>query len=456
MINRLKELIIENGYPIGDYGIEREMLRVDKNGVLSLKPHPKGLGDKFKNPYITTDFSESQIELITPTFQESTATYNFLNDLYDITVAQIGEEFLWPQSMPCEIIDEKQIPIAEFGTEEGAIEARKYREKLLNKYGAKKQLISGIHYNFSFTEELLKGLYADECNECTYTEFKNKVYLKVARNFLRYRWILIYLLGSTSTLHKSFINKDDCTKCYKEVVKDSFIHKDGISYRNGECGYRNLVDIFPNYDSVNGYTESLYGFIQDNLIESHKELYSQIRLKGLEPQNLLESLKKDGIKYLEYRIIDVNPFEKGGVALVDLEFLEVFNLYLLLKEEKECKNWQEEALENQNLVAKYGKKEVMLKRNGEEISKEKWGLDILEEISEINEELKLGKETYIRIMADRLEKPELTYAYRIEEKVKNQGYIRAYMSLAEKYKEEADKEFEKKDTYKKISKWLLN
>lgn len=454
MISRLKELIIDNKYPIGNYGIEREMLRVDENGVLAFTPHPKELGNKFENPYITTDFAESQIEVITPAFQESEKAFEFLNDLYDIVVKEIGNEFLWPQSMPCAIPEGKEIPVAEFGTEKGAVDAKEYREKLLSKYGAKKQLISGIHYNFSFTEELLKGLYAEECNEYTYKEFKNKVYLKVARNYLRYRWILIYLLGSSSILHKSFIEKGECTKCYKEVVKDTFIHEGGISYRNGECGYRNLVDIFPSYESVEGYIESIEDFIKEKLIESHKELYSQIRLKANDPNEFLKSLRQDGIKYLEYRTIDVNPFERGGISLVDLEFLKMFNLFLLLKDESSYIQWQEEALHNQNYVAKYGKSEVKLKRDGSNISKEKWALEILEEIKDISNKLQLDNENVINTMIERVQNPELTYSHRIEEVVKKSGYINAYMNLAKHYKEEADSNIKLSETYSKVQQWL--
>lgn len=454
MIKRLKELIIEDKYHIGAYGIEREMLRVDKAGVLAYTPHPKGLGNKFKNPYITTDFSESQIELITPAFKESRETYKFVNELYDITALEIGDELLWPQSMPCEIPEGKGIPIAEFGDEKEAVAAKEYRENLLNKYGGKKQLISGIHYNFSFSEELLKGLFAEECNEYTFKEFKNKTYLKVTRNFLRYRWFLIYLLGSTSTLHKSFIENNDCTKCYKEVARDSYIHESGISYRNGECGYRNLVDIFPDYYSVEGYVDSLKEFIKEDLIESHKELYSPIRLKAVDPKTFLHSLEEEGIKYLEYRVIDVNPFEKGGIALDDLKFLEVFNLYLLIKEEQKFETWQQESLENQNLIAKYGKKSVVLKRNGEEISKQQWGLEILYEMEGINKELKLNKEEVIKTMIKRLEDYSLTYAYRIEKQVKEKGYIKAYMDLAKQHKEEADKDIKSKEIYLKLEQWL--
>ena len=48
----------------GSFGIEWESLRAYSDGKLSLTPHPEVFGDKLKNPLITTDFSESQIEII--------------------------------------------------------------------------------------------------------------------------------------------------------------------------------------------------------------------------------------------------------------------------------------------------------------------------------------------------------------------------------------------------------
>ena len=52
----------------GSFGIEWESLRAKDDGKLSLTPHPAVFGDKLTNPLVTTDFSESQIEIITPTF----------------------------------------------------------------------------------------------------------------------------------------------------------------------------------------------------------------------------------------------------------------------------------------------------------------------------------------------------------------------------------------------------
>lgn len=46
-------------------GIEKEGLRVLPTGDLALTPHPAALGSALTHPHITTDYSESQIELIT-------------------------------------------------------------------------------------------------------------------------------------------------------------------------------------------------------------------------------------------------------------------------------------------------------------------------------------------------------------------------------------------------------
>ena len=44
-------------------GIEKESLRVRMDGALAATPHPRALGAALTHPHITTDFSESQLEL---------------------------------------------------------------------------------------------------------------------------------------------------------------------------------------------------------------------------------------------------------------------------------------------------------------------------------------------------------------------------------------------------------
>lgn len=446
MLNKIKKLLSSKEILNGNFGIERETLRIDKNGYLSNTNHPEEFGDKAHNPYITTDFSESQIEVITPALSDIEETYNFTRALYDIAAMEIEDEYLWPESMPCIIPDDNDIPVAKFSNH--SKEAQEYREKLLLKYGGKKQLISGIHYNFSFDENIIEILYEDSEKNLSYKEFKNSIYLKIARNYLRYRWLIVYLLGASPIVHESFI--DSCKCPLKKIKHSEYSSLGAISHRNGKCGYKNKVDLFPSYNSVDEHLESINQYIKDELIESHKELYSQIRLKPSDTKNFKESLLNDGIKYLEYRTIDINPFEKGGISLEDLRFLQVFNIYLLTKEESDFKNWQEEALENQQLIAVHGIDDIELKQDGKSINRIDFGLEILNEVMSVNNELNLGFEDIINNMIDKVKDSKLTYSYRITEKIKEEGYIDAFLNLARIYKESAYKNRFKLEGYEDL------
>lgn len=433
MLDKIKKVFSNKEILSGNFGIERETLRLDENGYLASSDHPEEFGDKSHNPYITTDFSESQIEVITPAFSNIEETYKFTRALYDIVAMEIGNEYLWPESMPCIIPDDDKIPVAKFA--EHSKESQEYRESLLRKYGGKKQLISGIHYNFSFDENIIERLYENSNKDVLYKEFKNSIYLKVARNYLRYRWLIVYLLGAAPVVHESFI--DDCKCPLKKVTKSGYSSLGAISHRNGKCGYKNKIDLFPSYNSVNDYLDSINKYINDGLIESHKELYSQVRLKPSDTRNFKDSLINDGIKYLEYRTIDINPFEKGGISLEDLKFLQIFNIYLLTKEESNYTGWQEEALENQQIIAVSGIDDIKLKKDGKEVTRIQYGLEILDEIMNINNELSLGFEDIITNRVEKIKDSKLTYSYRITEKVKEEGYIDAFLNLAKEYKKSA-------------------
>lgn len=80
----------------GSFGIEWESLRAKEDGKLSLTPHPAIFGDKLTNPVITTDFSESQIEIITPTFDTIDEAYDTFSLLADLVNASLpDDEYLW-------------------------------------------------------------------------------------------------------------------------------------------------------------------------------------------------------------------------------------------------------------------------------------------------------------------------------------------------------------------------
>ena len=304
----------------GSFGIEWESLRAKGDGHLSLTPHPEIFGDKLTNPLVTTDFSESQIEIITPTFKtidEAFDTFSLLSDLVNASLPE--DEYLWFQSIPCILPYWDQIPIAQY-SEEGE-DSQRYREDLAKKYGVKKQMISGVHFNFSFSEEFLKKLYALEDVDLTFKEFKNEVYLKITRNYLRYCWLIIYLTGCSIGSHKTFSN--DCIHLM-DARDDygSFYSTKGPSFRNASCGYKNLKELYPSYDSVDEFVRDINGFIENGDLSEAKELYTQIRLKPKNPKDLLNSLIDDGIEYIEIRTLDINPFYKCGLIKRDMELFK--------------------------------------------------------------------------------------------------------------------------------------
>ena len=92
-------------------GIEKESLRIDQFGFLSQSPHPTELGSALTHPNVTTDFSESQLELITGKHNSTKKTLNHLEIIHKCVLNVIGDEILWCSSMPGPLPEEKKIPI---------------------------------------------------------------------------------------------------------------------------------------------------------------------------------------------------------------------------------------------------------------------------------------------------------------------------------------------------------
>ena len=171
----------------GNFGLEREVLRVDEKGKIAQTKHPfKG------NKYIGLDFAESQIEIVTPVCKSLKEAKLFLDSMIDIINQEIKGEYLWNYSMPPSIDNEEEIKMADLSKKEV-----EYREYLSKVYGKRKQVISGVHYNFSFSELAIKEMYEEGSFEGSLKEFKNEIYLKIARQYITYEWFIIYLFGNS-------------------------------------------------------------------------------------------------------------------------------------------------------------------------------------------------------------------------------------------------------------------
>lgn len=134
---------IASGTLRGRVGLEKETLRVDPRGSIAQTPHPRALGSALTHPYITTDYSEALLELVTPPFEEIRETLGFLHDLQTFVSARVGEELLWATSMPCVMGEESSIPIAQYGHSNAGKMKSIYRLGLGHRYGRRMQVIAG-------------------------------------------------------------------------------------------------------------------------------------------------------------------------------------------------------------------------------------------------------------------------------------------------------------------------
>ncbi|MGL5637817.1 bifunctional glutamate--cysteine ligase GshA/glutathione synthetase GshB [Cetobacterium sp.] len=439
-MNRVKDIIKNNklGLDIkkGNFGIEKESVRVKKDGRLADTPHPEIFGDKAKHPFITVDFSESQMELITPAEKSVKEAYDFLRNIHEVVSMNLKDEYLWSQSVPPILPDDKDIPIAKFPQNR---ELEIYREKLGEKYGRKKQLLSGIHFNFSFDDEFLEELYTLLKPSEDFKEFKNEIYLKISRNYFKYGWIIIYLLGASPVVHETYLQK--CLDKMKKYNGETYYFEDIVSFRNSSCGYRNKDEFFVDYKNVESYIESLNNLINQNIISSPKEYYSPIRLKTKNTKEILNELKNSGVEYLEFRSIDLNPFSKIGIEELDLEFLHLFILFLYLKDDEEFTEKDYfRYLKNQELLANNGNSKdfKLICCEDTEVSPRDYSLILIDEIEKELKNIEAFTEKDRKILEFQRNKilSKSLYTEAVLKGVKEKGFVNLHIGLAEKYLEE--------------------
>lgn len=290
-----------------NFGIERESLRVNRQGKLAHTPHPSCLGARSFHPYIQTDFCEFQMELITPVAKSTTEARRFLGAITDVAGRSISkDELLWPLSMPPRI-KAQEIQVAQLENEF----ERHYRNYLAEKYGTKLQAISGIHYNMELGEDLVEALFK-ESDQTDMIIFKNALYLKLAQNYLRYRWVITYLFGAAPVAEQGFFDQE-----VPEPVR---------SFRNSDHGYVNKEEIQVSFSSLEDYVSAIENYIEQGDLIAEKEFYSAVRFRG---QKVNRSFLDKGITYLEFRNFDLNPFERIGISQDTMDTVHLLLLAFL-------------------------------------------------------------------------------------------------------------------------------
>lgn len=372
-------------------GLEKESLRAAPDGALALTPHPAALGSPLTHPHITTDFSESQPELVTGTHGSVQACLDELRQIHQVVYAEmaaLGDEMLWASSMPCKLPPDEMIPLGYYGTSNVGRAKSVYRMGLGHRYGRRMQTISGIHYNWS-----LPGADSEQ-------------YFGLIRNFRRHAFLLLYLFGASPVVCGTFVQGRQ--HALQPLGSRAMYLPHATSLRMGRLGYQSDAQstLAVSYNGLEGYAASLqdaltrpwpayeaigiqapsgdYNQLAVTLLQIENEFYGTIRPKRvIDPgERPLHALRARGVEYVEVRLMDLNPFLPVGIDEQTMRFLDVFLLHCLLSDSPPDSPAEIEALKrNQHLVAERGREPgLKLACGGMEVALTDWAAQVLGEL----------------------------------------------------------------------------
>ena len=372
-------------------GIEKESLRSLASGKLALTPHPAALGSALTHPHITTDFSESQVELITGVHAGVEEALAELTEVHQATYHALNGEMLWVSSMPCGLPTDETIPIGRYGSSNVGRAKSVYRMGLSHRYGRRMQTISGIHYNWSMPD------------------VSSAAYFALIRNFRRGAFLLLYLFGASPAVCSSFV---EGRQHELETLSEWTRYMPyGTSLRMGRLGYQSDAQstLAVSYNSLDGYGASLqealtrpypayeavgiqnpggdYNQLGTTLLQIENEYYSTIRPKRViyPGERPLHALRERGVEYIEVRLMDLDPFVPVGIEASTMRFLDVFLLNCLVADSPPDTPQEIAALaRNQQKVATRGREPgLTLERGGRDVLLTQWGQDIVEQCAPV-------------------------------------------------------------------------
>lgn len=389
----------------GRRGIERETLRVNRQGGLATDPHPRALGSALTNAQITTDYSESLLEFITSAEHDVSTALEELDRIHRFVNTKLDGELLWSQSMPCTLPNEEDIPIAWYGTSNIGLIKYVYRRGLALRYGKAMQCIAGLHYNYSLSEDLFRVLKVDGQSDIDDKTFQSESYIALIRNFHRYSWLLMYLFGASPALSRHFLRGREHK--LQTLSDDTLYLPYATSLRMSDLGYQNNAQagLMPPYNDLDSYMRNLSRAVRQpypayesigtrrngewiqlntNLLQIENEYYATIRPKRVinSGERPVEALCARGVQYIEVRCMDIDPFEPLGINLQTSRFLDAFLLFCALDESPLTNpSVDHENSENFACTVKEGRRPgLVLHHDGAPVKLQAWGLELLEKI----------------------------------------------------------------------------
>jgi len=334
-------------------GLERESLRVDVNGAIASTDHPEALGSALCHGSVTTDFSEALVEMVTPPMASACEALRSLDEVHRFVAARLeNDETLWSASMPCVLSGDESIRIGEYGRSHAGRMKHAYRRGLGVRYGRRMQAIAGIHFNFSLPESAWRWRQsvggADSVSDG---------YFAMMQNLIGIGWLVPWLFGASPAICRTFLVPGTVSDL-AEFGGSTRYAPHGTSLRMGNIGYRyredDAIDLGVDHHALGCWIDDVIGHVTQThpayadvgLFDEHgerqqlsasrlqieNEYYGTVRPKQIpEPGEMpILALRRRGVRYLELRSLDIDPFEPTGLSLHTVAFLEMMMLFAWL------------------------------------------------------------------------------------------------------------------------------
>lgn len=455
-------------------GIEREALRIRPDGRLASTDHPDFFGSALSHRWITTDFAETLLEFITPVDTDVDTLLTYLRDIHRYVVRNLGDERLWPLSMPCVIDANHDIKIAQYGNSNIGRMKTLYRQGLKMRYGALMQTIAGVHYNFSLPASFWRqraGVEDKESNK----DIISDGYLRLIRNYYRFGWIIPYLFGASPAICPSLIQDKASDLPFLKSNAGMLYLPYATSLRLSDLGYTNKSQNTPEitFNDLPSYIAALkkatrtpsaeykemglknangeYLQLNTNVLQIENELYAHVRPKRVTRpgETPSDALSRGGIEYVEVRSLDINPFSPIGIDANQVRFLDLFLIWCVMAEAPEMssdellcirKNWNRVILEGRKPAQTIGfgceGREKPLSQTGRVLFAD---LQRIAVILDSNE----GQRCYQQVcdhLVKSINDPELTFSSKMLQAQLKTGMGDFGLMLAEQYRHQLEKE----------------
>ena len=385
----------------GFFGLEVEQHRVLTNGKLSRHPYPAAFSSRRHNPYLKTDFCDNMFELVAPPVQGATAAVQNLKYLQQIVNDHLAaDERIWPLSIMAPLSADDLAFATTFNTRQWMAD---YHDYLGAKYGIARELMAGVHVNFSLHRDLIAALFAAS-GQSDLAAFKNHLYFRLAQGFVAHRWLFTYLFGASPVLANPLKGMPDNL---------AFPVR---SLRSSDFGYTNFSSETITYSSLGAQLDQLKRFVAEGKFYSLHEFYGPVRLKSGGANS--DDLIAHGTERLEFRAFDLDPLSRAGISNDTLNFLEVFLAYWLVADQEADLTEADE--KNQAVALQHPHQEF-------DWTKER-GLALLDDLDAFVAKYGASKEYQAALLfaRRRLEDPRLTIGGQLIDKADPDGGLLSY------------------------------